>query len=44
MTSYEDLDGEGFFIKPDLERVSLLDLEEVEVAEDRPELQEENDQ
>jgi DnaK suppressor protein len=40
--SDEDLDDEGFFIKPDLERISFMDLEEVEQAEDLPEPEENN--
>lgn len=38
----EDLDDEGFFVKPDAERVSLMDMEEIELAEDQPELEKSN--
>jgi len=40
--SCEDLDDEGFLIKPDPERVSLMDLEEIELTEDQPEPEENN--
>ena len=33
----EDLDDEGFFFKPDTERGSFTDMEEIELAEDQPE-------
>ncbi|OGP98267.1 MAG: hypothetical protein A2Z39_05765 [Deltaproteobacteria bacterium RBG_19FT_COMBO_46_9] len=38
--SNEDLDDEGFLIKPDTEQVSFTEMEEVELTEDQPEPQE----
>lgn len=36
----EDLDDEGFLIKPDTEQVSFTEMDEVELTEDQPEPQE----
>ena len=38
--SNEDLDDEGLLVKPETERVSFMDMEEVELTEDQPEPQE----